>query len=133
MRVTIDTVGVPAAEWLPPLLEALTSINVSWLRANPGAPSIYEGGVRYVREPIGSEVWRTLPIVLSSGWGDCEDLGCARAAELQVSGVRAVAVPRFVSRGFVGGRSTELIHIVVRLPGGREEDPSARLGMHGPG
>lgn len=133
MRVAIDTVGVPAAQWLPPLLDALTSINVRWLRAYPTAPSIYDGGVRYAREPMGSEVWRTLPIVLSSGWGDCEDLGCARAAELRVSGVRAVAVPRFVGAGQVGGRATELIHIVVRMPDGQIEDPSARLGMHGPG
>lgn len=132
MRVTVDTVGVPAEEWLPPLLEALTRVNVAWLRAHPTAPSIYDGGVRYHREPIGSEVWRTLPVVLSSGWGDCEDLGCARAAELQVQGVRARAVPRFVSQGLVAGRLTELIHIIVRLPDGREEDPSARLGMNGP-
>lgn len=133
MRVLLNMGDVPAAEWLQPLLDALTAANVAWLRSHPDAPSIYAAGVRYRREPVGDEKWRALPVVLASRQGDCEDLGCARAAELLVRGIEARAVPRFVGRYTVSGRPSQLIHIVVRLPDGREEDPSARLGMHGPG
>jgi len=119
--------------WLQPMLDALTAINLLWLDSHPSAPSIYSGGVRYVAELPGREQWRDLPTILSSGVGDCEDLATARAAELQARGVRARAVPRVVSRrpNSVGGFN-ELVHIVVRLPGGAIEDPSAALGMPGP-
>ena len=116
--------------WLPAMLDALTAVNVNWLRANPGAPSILSPAarVRYCREPIGREEWRSLPVVLQVGCGDCEDLACARAAELQVAGVRARAVPFKVPSRLPG---TELWHVVVDS-GGRREDPSALLGMGTP-
>lgn len=134
MRVAFDIGSVSPREWLPPLLDALTEINERWLRAHPEAPSIYQGGVRYSAEPLGSELWRTLPVLLRERVGDCEDLACARAAELRVGGTPARAVPLFVSRsrGRVGGPAVDLIHIVVRHPDGTREDPSTRLGMNAP-
>lgn len=135
MRVgfEISGSGTDSRAWLQPMLDALTAINLLWLDAHPSAPSIYSGGVRYVAELPGREQWRDLPTVLASGVGDCEDLATARAAELQARGVRARAVPRVVStRSNAVGGVSELIHIVVRLPGGRIEDPSAALGMPGP-
>lgn len=125
--------GADSRAWLQPMLDALTAINRSWIDRNPSAPSIYSGGVRYVPELPGREQWRDLPSVLASGVGDCEDLATARAAELQARGVRARAVPRIVSRrATIGGGVSELVHIVVRHPDGRIEDPSAALGMSGP-
>lgn len=119
----------PSSSVLPAMLDALTRINADWLRAHPGAPTIYGGGVRYQAEPIGSEQWRTLPVVLASGYGDCEDLACARAAELIVSGVAARAQAIDTGSARVGGGSVRVIHIVVVHPEGTVEDPSARLGM----
>lgn len=134
MRVLLDLPDdIDPRQWLGPMLDALTAVNVAWLRAHPAAPSILSpsAGVRYTREPYGEEEWRTLPAVLSAGAGDCEDLAAARAAELIVAGVRARAVPIHVNRGSrIGG--PDLWHIVVRLPDGRTEDPSAALGMAGP-
>lgn len=132
MRLELDFGDVNAAAWLQPTLDALTAANLEWLRTHPDAPSIYTAGVRYRREPMGSEKWRALPVVLSTRFGDCEDLGCARAAELLARGLEARAVPIFVDRWSVAGRRTNLIHIVVQLPDGIEEDPSRRLGMNGP-
>lgn len=134
MRIGFEIGGEgDSRAWLQPMLDALTAINLRYLDAHPSAPSIYSGGVRYVAELPGREQWRDLPTILASGVGDCEDLATARAAELQARGVRARAVPRIVSRrpNSVGGVS-ELIHIVVRHPDGRIEDPSSALGMPGP-
>lgn len=126
MRVTMELRGVPAADWLLPLLDALTRVNLSWLRGHPAAPSIYDVGVRYVAEPVGTEQWRALPTVLSELVGDCEDLACARAAELRARGVDAVAWPILTSPP---GSPLNVWHIVVKLPDGSMEDPSVRLGM----
>ena len=132
MRVVVDTPDGDAGEWLQPLLDALVAINVKWLRAHPAAPSILSpaAGVRYERDPVGVELWRTLPQVLRYGGGDCEDLAAARAAELIVSGRPARAVPRLVGRG-VGVGGADLWHVVT-VAGSVTEDPSVALGMRGP-
>lgn len=121
-----------ARSWLEPLLEALTRVNVAWLESHPAAPSILapDAGVRYEREPLGREDWRTLPALLSFGAGDCEDLAAARAAELRVAGIHARATPVRIGPR-IGGRA-ELWHIVVRHPDGTTEDPSIALGMAPP-
>lgn len=57
---------------------------------------------------------------------NCEDLACWRAAELRVRfGVQAT--PTFTYK--VRANGSYLYHITVRLPDGRIEDPSRRLGM----
>jgi hypothetical protein len=48
-----DTLTEPARlEALRHLLEALTLVNVAWLREHPGAPWLYESGVRYEEDPL---------------------------------------------------------------------------------
>lgn len=126
MLVSMELRGVPAADWLAPLLDALTRVNSSWLRGHPAAPSIYTAGVRYVAEPVGQERWRALPTVLETLTGDCEDLACARAAELRARGVDASAWPILTSPP---SSPVNVWHIVVKLPDGSMEDPSVRLGM----
>jgi len=114
-----------AAATLRTMLDALTSVNVQWLRANPNAPSLYASGVVYQREPPGREDWQDIPCTLRRRNGDCEDLACWRAAELVVrSGIPAFA--QFKWRKQPNGT---LYHIVVQLPNGQIEDPSRVLGM----
>lgn len=127
MRVTFDLGSVPLRMWIGPLLRALTDINRAWLRAHPSAPSIYRAHVRYVREPLGEEIWRVLPVVLQEGAGDCEDLATARAAELAQHGRAAEAIPVFPP----APPGIELVHVVVRHSNGDIEDPSRALGMEG--
>lgn len=108
-------------------LEALTRINEDWLRANPDAPDLYSSGVRYAVEPTGYELWDPTALLLARGAGDCDDLACARAAELRVregdTGARADCYPSAIRNG----RRTW--HAIVVRGDGTVEDPSARLGM----
>jgi hypothetical protein len=108
------------------LLEALTLADQIWIKAHPSTPGIYSSGVRYQREPEGIEDWQSIPAMLVSRFGDCEDLACWRTAELRQQGI--AANPAFYFRR-IG--QTLLYHIVVRLPNGQTEDPSAKLGMGG--
>jgi len=108
------------------LLSALTALDVAYLKAHPGTPLIYESGVVYQEEPPGAEDWANIPMVLKLGWGDCEELACWRAAELQVRG-NLGARAGFTKQTQPDG--TMLYHIVVLLPDGRTEDPSRQLGM----
>lgn len=118
------------------LLRTLTLINVAYLSAHPEVPLLYASGVRYEEEPPGQEDWQDVPTTLRLGYGDCEDLACWRAAELQVRS-RVPAWPYVISRQ--RPRGGILYHIQVRYPC-REvsadgacrpltEDPSRRLGM----
>lgn len=91
----------------------MTLVNRFWLQHHD-VPPLYESGVRYQRDA--REAFDTLPHVLERGFGDCEDLATWRAAE--IPDARAVPVP--VSTGW---------HVVVQLPDGSIEDPSAALGM----
>ena len=107
------------------LLQALTSVNILWLRRNQSAPSLYASGVRYKREPQGREDWQDIPETISRRDGDCEDLACWRSAELIVRhNIRAFPVFRWRKRP-----TGILYHIQVQYPDGRIEDPSKLLGM----
>lgn len=107
------------------MLDALVRVNLLQLKQRPGLPGLYSGRVRYKREARGKETWKTLVEILASGSGDCEDLAAARVAELRNQGVNArIDVKRV---------SPRLLHIRVRHPDGKIEDPSAKLGMTGEG
>ena len=107
------------------LLEALTAVNVAWLREHVNAPSLYESGVRYEEEPPGRDDWQDIPETLSLRVGDCEDLACWRLAELRVRSLED-ARP-FVKRAVYGPRT--VYHVAVRRSDSRIEDPSRVLGM----
>ncbi len=109
------------------LLGALTRINIAAMREFR-VPSVYRAGLVYQREPLCRycEEWRDCLSVLEHGGGDCEDLACYRAAELQLAGIHArpyVRRPRLLPGGVL------LYHIQVEWPDGRIEDPSRELGM----
>ena len=122
-----DTLTEPAKlEALAHLLEALTLVNVAWLREHAQrAPWLYESGVRYEEEPPGRDEWQDIPETLKRGEGDCEDLACWRLAELRV---RSLEDARPFVKGTVYGPRT-VYHVAVRRSDGRIEDPSRVLGM----
>lgn len=87
-------------------------------------PQLYGSGVRYVREPEGSEVWQSARLTWGLKAGDCEDLaGGWRVPELWSLGETG-------ARPFVKRISPRLRHILVQRADGSFEDPSLILGMH---
>lgn len=114
---------------LKPILEALTTVNFLFLSTHHVKP-LYETGVRYRNEPKewANEHFDSVPIVLSRGWGDCDDLAPWRCAELRQRGERARI--RIQWKRLPEGK---LFHIVVRRENGTIEDPSRILGMGTPG
>lgn len=87
-------------------------------------PLLYEAGVRYQREPKGSEVWQLPSETYSLHQGDCEDLACWYVAERLLLG-------EFGWEVHVLFINPLLRHIVARNADGRIEDPSKKLGMGG--
>lgn len=128
-------------------LTALTSLNLAILR-RMRMPRLYESGIRYDRmtphpgSTCGDDDWQDMLVTLRRRMGDCEDLACYRAAELQVQGIRARAIPLFMREP-----GHHYYHIVVEWPRGLVsypstvynqfdmllEDPSKVLGMRGDG
>lgn len=127
MRVIIGIPRPLSRRSMNHALEALVRINCDWLRSNPDSPWLYDSGVRYAVEPTGYELWDPTALLLARGAGDCDDLACARAAELRVregdTRARADCYPSSIRNG----RRTW--HAIVVRGDGTVEDPSARLGM----
>jgi len=115
------------------LCDALTQIDLDYLRHHPETPPIYRSGVRYIREPFRQpcgDHWRAIPWVIEAGGGDCEDLACWRAAELIAGGKKARPIwSKKQHPGPPGVGLGVLYHILVELPCGEIEDPSKVLGM----
>jgi hypothetical protein len=114
----------------------LMLMNIAWLKAHPETPDLYEAGIAYKperrRESGGKateygEEWQTIPWVIYRGYGDCEDLGAWRSAELRAK-YRIEASPYIKIRRMPDGYWRA--HVVVRWPNGQIEDPSAKLGMY---
>jgi len=112
--------------------------NIAWLQAHPETPDLYNAGVAYkperrrINPKTGKpseygEEWQTIPWVIYRGYGDCEDLGSWRAAELRAK-YRIKATPFIKMRQMPDGFWRA--HVVVRWPNGQIEDPSAKLGMY---
>lgn len=108
------------------LLNRLIEMNM-YLYKTRNLPDLYQAGVRYRREktPPGRpaiERWQCVDVLYQNGWGDCEDLACARIAYLRVRGERARV--RLTKR-----KPGHTWHVTVRRADGTNEDPSALLGM----
>ena len=110
-------------------LETLTQINEWHLRRDRYAP-LYQSGVVYQEEPPGEEEWLDIPHLYRQGWGDCEDIACARTAELRHVGIPAVPCISFKDFTVKGQRLT-LVHVLTLWPDDTIEDPSKVLGMKG--
>ena len=119
------TLKIPTgADTFQAALEGLCRVN-SVLMRQKRLPSLYGGTIRYEREKVGFEVWRTCVEVAKSGFGDCEDLAAYRVAELRHSGEDTNATP-------LVRKSASGYHALVTRGDGTTEDPSAKLGMNGP-
>lgn len=97
-------------------------------RKNSGQPLplLYQSGVRYEREPPGSEVWLLPHEAMILKAADCEDLACWLVAERHLAGDHAWSVHvKFIN--------PRLRHILALHKDGTIEDPSAKLGMRGAG
>lgn len=121
------TVDAPASEQLAPLnalAHALYVCDLQWLAVTPHAPSILDGGVRYLADPRGVEVWRDIGTLLVRGAGDCKAIAAAYAAELTHAGIHAepVVVP-------AGDPDALDFHVIVRTADGQQLDPCVWLGM----
>lgn len=122
------SIRVPAREQdLLVLLDAMVKLNRLQIRRRPNLPTLYESGVRYGEESfdpctgLRKEEWRTIEEVLEHKTSDCEDLACYRVADLQER-------QRIAARPWLR-RHGALWHVLVKLPDGRFEDPSRKLGM----
>lgn len=128
------------------LLDCLTAINRAYLRHRI-YPDLYAAGVRYYEDnpapgsSCGDDDWCDIETVFRRRVGDCDDLACVRAAQLQHRGINARAIPMLRRRN-----GAHDYHIVIVWPAGLSsyprtvfrdpngsglllEDPSAVLGM----
>lgn len=128
------------------LLDCLTAINRAYLQTR-AYPDLYAAGIRYHEDnpapgsTCGDDDWCDIETVYRRRVGDCDDLACIRAAQLQAQGIPVRAIPLLRRRG-----GQHEYHIVVAWPSGRStyprtvfrdpsgsglliEDPSAVLGM----
>lgn len=95
-------------------------------------PSIYQAGVRYIREPEGQEEWLDIGEIIARHGGDCEELAAWRVAELREQGIDARPAWRHRRVSTPSGKEASLYHILCWIPGTGFDDPSQRLGMGGP-
>lgn len=122
MGSALARIGVPTtAAAYSAALEGLTSLCTEEL-ARSGLPGLYDTDVKYKLTPY--RVWRTPQEIVSSGWGDCENLSSYRAAELRLTGEDPTAHVQVYPTG-----PARFHAIVVRDSGSCIEDPSKELGM----
>ena len=120
------TIRVPASlAYLDALLEGLVLANVVFLETHPKTPRLYKSGVRYRRERPGREDWLIIPQLYKRGYGDCEDLGAALAAE-------CIVFDDLDAWAFTVRTGKKKFHTKVGIRQDGEtfiEDPSRVLGM----
>lgn len=130
--------AVMSKEMLAGGVYGLMLVDIAWLHAHPETPDLYDADVVYkperrrVNPRTGhaseyGEEWQTIPWVIYRGYGDCEDLGAWRAAELRAR-YRIPAKPYIKIKHMPTGQWRA--HVVVQWPNGQLEDPAAKLGMY---
>lgn len=133
MRIPVAIVGHATSRGeLQAMVDATALVNGAMLAARRFGP-LYESGIRYRNERRGEpnpgvERFQTVDSLYELGFGDCDDLAPARAAELRMQGERARP---WVVRNPGGGWHV----VVLRWDANGTpyiEDPSARMGMLGP-
>lgn len=130
MRISFDLGGVfyPGASdednalALQALLEALVAVDRVYIRRyGRNVPALYNSGVRYGR----TQVWDSIPDLITRRYGDCKSLSAMRVAELREKKQDAKPVFRFMVNPRSGQKD---FHILVQT-GAKFEDPSRILGM----
>jgi len=124
------------------LLAELGHYNARVIRAARVAgdplPSIFDGGVRFSREPWEGqrEEFADLETVLSRGWADCDDAVAAMLGELEVRGEIATPTATAQKLHDYQGQTEPPLHMQphayhgrVRRADGTISDPAKMLGM----
>jgi hypothetical protein len=121
LRLPHEGVVTPSIE---AAVETLVRVNTEYLRTHPDTVPLRDAGVRYQREVPGHpEQWQSIPEMLQSRLGDCEDLSAWRCAELRVRGYRARPL-------VTGKRGHYHIRVAADIAGKLIiYDPSKELGM----
>lgn len=118
--------GELARQAIEAAVETLARANVAYLAQHPKTPSFARAPIRYQREKkvSGGERWQTIPEILKTGHGDCEDLAAWVIAEARIKGIKA--------KPFVTGRRGKW-HIRVKMRLRPKKvliyDPSREKGM----
>lgn len=112
------------------LLDAITAINLSYIRRGVRFPDLLTSDVRYKLETpapgsaCGDDDWQDIAVTFRRRIGDCDDLAPIRAAQLQARGVRARAIA-LLRRTRPNTRwSKHDYHIVVLWPAGLGSYPA---------
>lgn len=130
MRVNVaipeDHVKKPV---LDAALEAVTRLNEDLIRSgkSPTSYQLIEAGARWKPEPPGQEHFDNGSILAKRGDGDCDDWAPLHAATLRVTGRDPGAIAEVRKTG------PKRWHATVTRSDGREDDPSLKAGMPGPG
>ncbi len=85
-------------------------------------PALYRSGIRFQKEPdhgSGNEDFALPNVTYARKWGDCDDLVIYRIWELRCQGIPATCHAIWQDNA---------VHVLVRLPDRRLEDPSIILG-----
>lgn len=126
-------------------MEALVAINMDWIRRFPDLPRLEAASVAYSRTPD----WYDIPLVVAKRKADCKSIVAYRIADLRVRGDTGMVIlpdpletdgaamdPRIVwATPLVSWRRDERdpnhlkLHVQVRRPDGRVEDPCRPRGM----
>lgn len=124
ISIDLPAMGIGAVSAIESAVETLARVNMEYLSRYPNTVLLSKSGVRYRRETPGKrERWQSIPEMLRSRFGDCEDLSAWRIAELRKRGYTAYP---FVK----GKRGHYHIQAAVRLSGKQYIfDPSRELGM----
>ena len=111
------------------LLEALTYVNVLYLRANPSTPSLYEFSPLYIKKsrPYGLESWQDIQATLKKGAGDCKDFCAWRLAELRIAEPEKAEKNGFIFQLRGEEINHKIFHVVIRKSSGQIEDPTNLL------
>jgi hypothetical protein len=122
---TPQTSSLENAEVLRALLDCLIRCDLSYL-AHHKAPRLYNGKVVYGR----TQEWLRIPDVIDLGYADCKSLSAWRIAELIHNRTYGNWVPKPTFRWQTRpGTTIKDFHILIQLPSGEWECPSAKLGM----
>lgn len=130
-------------------MEALIAINVDWIRRFPDLPRLEAANVRYAKDAT----WRDIPLILGAKIRrtDCKSIVAYRIADLRVRGETGMIVLEDPLASMQAGRSIDprivwatplvswrrdekdpnhlKLHVQVRRPDGRVEDPCRPRGM----
>lgn len=123
--MSLPSRGEYARQAIESAVETLARADYAYLKKHPKTQALARAPIHYQRELKleGAERWQTIPEILATGQGDCEDLSAWRIAELRIRGIKA--------KPYVTGKNGKW-HIQVKAKFGKKVvifDPSKEMGM----